>query len=154
MKKIHLLLLCLACSARPAFAQISGTVTNTELEPLAGVEVSIEGSFIRTHTDGKGRFQIQTGDTGQYRLGFRRDGYETFISQPIPVFPFVRLAPLDVKLEAAAIRTETVIVSASRSESRSPGAYSQMDKKELRAPSSCSGAWETAPMVPVHLELH
>lgn len=133
MKKIHLLLLCLACSARVAFAQISGTVTNTDLEPLAGVEVGLEGSYIRTFTDGKGRFQIQTGDTGNFRLGFRKEGYETFISQPIPVFPFVRLAPLEVKLEVAAIRTETVIVSASRSESRSPGAYSQMDKKELRA---------------------
>jgi iron complex outermembrane receptor protein len=133
MKKLRLVLLLLVLGAEAASAQISGTVSDLENHPLAGVEVGIEGSFIRTFTDGKGRFQLVTGDTGNYRITFRKEGFEPFTSQPIPVFPFVRLAPLDIRLEAAAIRTETVHVSASRVESRSPGAFSQMDKKELRA---------------------
>lgn len=133
MKKLRLVLLLLVLGAEAASAQISGTVSDHENHPLAGVEVGIEGSFIRTFTDGKGRFQLVTGDTGNYRITFRKEGFEPFTSQPVPVFPFVRLAPLDIRLEAAAIRTETVHVSASRVESRSPGAFSQMDKKELRA---------------------
>ena len=74
MKKYILTLFALIFAFSAANAQeftISGTVTDTEDEPLAGVAVIIQETKEGTMTDGKGRYTIEAeeGQTLVHRHG-------------------------------------------------------------------------------------
>jgi len=54
--------------------QVRGVVTDTELAPVAGVEVLIAGGSRTTTTDARGRFVLDSVPEGKVRLTVRRVG--------------------------------------------------------------------------------
>jgi hypothetical protein len=66
---------CARAQAAVARGVIDGTVSDTNLVPLADVEASIVGSSLRVLTGAGGRFQIVGLLPGQYVLGLQRRGY-------------------------------------------------------------------------------
>jgi TonB-linked SusC/RagA family outer membrane protein len=55
---------------------ISGSVTDEQGRPLAGVSVSVKGAGYRTTTNAQGQFQVQGADAGSAMLIFTMVGYE------------------------------------------------------------------------------
>ena len=98
MKKYILTLLAVTFACLAAHAQeytISGTVTDNEFEPLAGVAVFIEGTLDGTSTDEKGRYSI-TVEQGQV-LEFSFIG---MVTQKVTITKNTRI---DVQMEPDAI---------------------------------------------------
>ena len=75
MKKFYLLLL-LFCSFS-GLAQITGKVTNKEAEPLAYVNIYLEGSFSGTTTNENGIYELDVSKPGDYSVVFQFLGYKT-----------------------------------------------------------------------------
>jgi hypothetical protein len=62
-------------AAQRPFYPVRGVVTDTELAPVAGVEVLIAGGSRITTTDARGRFVLDSVPEGKVRLTVRRVGY-------------------------------------------------------------------------------
>jgi hypothetical protein len=62
-------------AAQRPFHQVRGVVTDTELAPVAGVEVLIAGGSRTATTDARGRFVLDSVPEGKVRLTVRRVGY-------------------------------------------------------------------------------
>ena len=103
MKKIALLLMCLACSlAVVAQQRITGTVYDIDANPIVGANVILKGTTNGTTTDGSGAFSIVA--TPQSVLQISYLGYET---REITVG---NRTSLDVKLESSSLAMDEVVV--------------------------------------------
>src|SRR5690606_26379055 len=85
MKK--LLILFLAFSAATS-AQIRGTVTDEQGNPLPFVSINIENTYRGTTTNDVGKYELATQTPGKYTLVFQYLGYKTKkVSADINTFP-------------------------------------------------------------------
>ena len=79
--RCYLILICISSllpSGLLGQTQIRGSVYDLfHRKPLAGAEVSIEGTSIQVLTDQRGFFALPPVDTGAFPLIFRKTGYET-----------------------------------------------------------------------------
>ena len=76
MRVLMWLLVALIAMAAPAQAQLTGTVTSARTgEPLAAVQVSIDGTDISTLTDASGRYILLQVPPGTHTLVAQRIGY-------------------------------------------------------------------------------
>ena len=90
---------------------VAGTVSDVKGSPLAGVEITVEGSStLYTATGEDGRYSITVPDGGKAVLHFYFMG---FLSQEIPLAEF-RGDTLDVVMEQDYMNLETVVVTGTR----------------------------------------
>ncbi|MFW6157377.1 MAG: TonB-dependent receptor, partial [Balneolaceae bacterium] len=115
--------------------EISGTVINAATdEPLAGVNVTVQGKIIGTYTDEDGQFSLIINEEPPLTLVFSTVGFQTReieinSSQP----------DLTVSMQEQAIRGGDVVVSASRVEESlltSPVSVERMDLITIRSTGS------------------
>ncbi|MCS6821711.1 MAG: carboxypeptidase-like regulatory domain-containing protein [Microscillaceae bacterium] len=116
-------------------AQVTGTVTDEKGNPLVGVSIVVEGTFIGTTTDSKGNFSLKPDfSKGSVTLVFSYVGYQT---QKQTVSDGQNLT---VQLAEANLIGDEIIVSASRIEEnvlRTPVTVEKIGIKELEiAPST------------------
>lgn len=105
-KPLFLILLLFFCSLS-SFAQISGTVTNQEGEPLPYVNIFLEGSVTGTTTNEKGFYELEINQPGNYTIVFQYLGYKTLKKAIQPNnFPFV----LDAKMAEESISLGEVLI--------------------------------------------
>ncbi len=116
-------LFCLSTFAR---SFIHGTVTDTKGEPLIGVNVVVDGTYIGTATNAEGEFHINLKE-GQYTLRVSHMGYETKFTD-ITVDDETRIR---ITLKRLSYLTEEVIVSATRAHSKVPMAYVDVSREEI-----------------------
>jgi hypothetical protein len=84
----------------PATVSISGKVIDlTSGEALAGVEVSIEGSTTKVHTDFDGNFKIENLQPGAYNLIASYISYNKSFVEKLEVAKSNQ--PLNIKLQSA-----------------------------------------------------
>lgn len=103
MKRICLLLMCLACSlAALAQQRITGTVCDTDSNPIVGANVILKGTTSGTTTDTNGQFVISTPPHSVLQISYL--GYET---REIEVG---NRTSLDVKLESSTLAMDEVVV--------------------------------------------
>ncbi len=125
MNKIYILLLFMAAVALPATAvannvtdrypySISGTVTDEQGEPLAGVSVWVKGTTIGAQTDAKGFYLIKMREKKDVILRFSCMGYKTIFRNV--VFSPDGQAKESITLPASANQLEEVVVTGSRVE--------------------------------------
>jgi len=107
MKKSLLLLLLLFCIKLSA--QVVGTVTSKENQPLAVVNIFVENTRKGTTTNNDGYYQLDIKNTGNYTVVFQYLGFKTLKKTvTINSFPFT----LDAVLEEEDISLDEVLLDA------------------------------------------
>jgi TonB-linked SusC/RagA family outer membrane protein len=127
---------CLAAAAPPLHAQeagvIGGTVlTEGTLQPLAGVQVTVNGTELGALTDASGSFHITGASGGQVELHARRIGY-----RPATVTARVGQTDVRITMAARAVELNQVVVTGTPggTESRAIGnAVSQIKASDIVA---------------------
>ncbi len=95
---------------------IDGLVTDTNLVPLAGAEVTVLRSQVRVRTSENGRFRVLGTPAGAYLLVVRRIGYRP-LTDLVEVIPHDTLR-LTFALERAPQSLDTVVVTERRQSPR------------------------------------
>ena len=105
----------------PRFGIVEGVVTDTNLVPLAGAEVSILRTTLRLTTQAGGRFRVNAVPSGQYLLIVKRIGYRP-ASQVIDV-PELDTVRLSYTLERAVVSELDTIRVMAKSQSKRMDAF-------------------------------
>lgn len=133
-KMIFGLVLTVCSVAAYAQTTVSGTIVDSEGEPLIGVNVLVEGTVLGTITDIDGQFTLTVQSQPPFNLVVSYVGYET---QRIEVS--ASTTQIDVQLEESTLLGQEVVVSASRVEEsslKSPVSIERMDILDIQnAPS-------------------
>jgi iron complex outermembrane recepter protein len=128
MKQV-ILLLASVCISLQTHAQYSlkGTVTDNEIEPLAGAYVQLKGTYFQTMTDKLGNFVFSGIKKGGYELRVSFIGFETY-HESIEVTGDLKINPV---LKESALVTDAVIISAVRASRNTPTTYTTIGKEEI-----------------------
>ncbi len=128
MKKLGFLLLLQYLSVL-AFGQYSlkGIVKGNG-EPLAGANTVIEGTFMGTSTKSDGTFEFRNLKKGSYTLNVSFIGFQ---DKEVQV-ELNENKNIEINLEQEAILTDEVLISATRAKSKTPMAYTNVSKEELK----------------------
>ncbi|WGD34773.1 DUF5686 and carboxypeptidase regulatory-like domain-containing protein [Olleya sp. YS] len=106
MKYSFFTLFAFVCSL--SFAQITGTVTSDQNQPLPVVNIFIENTYTGTTTNNDGQYALELSKTGDYIVTFQYLGYKTVKkSVSIKTFPYV----LDVILYEEDINLDEVVIN-------------------------------------------
>ncbi|RAJ17137.1 DUF5686 and carboxypeptidase regulatory-like domain-containing protein [Olleya aquimaris] len=98
----------LALISSLSFAQITGTVTSDQNQPLPVVNIFIENTYTGTTTNNDGNYLLDVSKTGDYTITFQYLGYKTVKKKvSIKTFPFV----LDVVLSEEDINLDEVVIN-------------------------------------------
>lgn len=106
---------------------IRGRVIDSQGDPLAGAAVILSGTYLGVYTDSDGAYLIDNLKDGSYTLRFSFTGFET---RNITVALSGELI-LDVTLEQLSFMTDNVTIQAVRAGSRSPLAYTNVDREVI-----------------------
>jgi len=89
-------------------AQINGTITNTNNEPLPFVNVIIENTYKGTTTNNDGYYELNISEAKTYTIVFTYLGFKTVKKKvAIEKFPYT----IDVTLEEGSLSLEEVVVN-------------------------------------------
>ena len=137
MKKLLLVAFAMFTSV-VMFAQttVSGTVSDTNGEPLPGANIKVESKSVGTNTDFDGKFTMTVTDTPPFNIEISMLGYKT---QKVAITK--NNQNVSVTLTENATSLDEVVVSASRTPERimeSPVTVERMDIRAIRNTSSPS----------------
>ncbi len=112
-----------------AFSQfkISGTVSSSTGETIAGVIVRIDNSFYGASTDANGNYVLKNISSGKHRIEASFIGYELFYDS----LEVTSDATKNIELKFTSHSLSEVIVSSTRANENTATAYSTVDKKEI-----------------------
>ncbi|WP_424961580.1 TonB-dependent receptor [Ekhidna sp.] len=130
-KMIFGLVLTVCSVAAYAQTTVSGTIVDSEGEPLIGVNVLVQGTVLGTITDIDGKFTLTVQSQPPFNLVVSYVGYET---QRIEVS--ASTTQIDVQLEESTLLGQEVVVSASRVEEsslKSPVSIERMDILDIQS---------------------
>lgn len=108
MHKILLLLFFFISSFSQA--QIVGKIIDTNAEPLAFVNIYLEGSYIGTTSNDDGNYELNVTETGDYTIIFQFLGFET-VTKKISINSFPHI--LNVSLAMVSVSLDEVIINTS-----------------------------------------
>ena len=108
---------------------IVGTVENELHEPMIGVKVTIENTFLRTMTNSDGKYEIKNLKEGDYLLNFNYSGYD--VEQNNVDLKNGKTKTIDVSMTPTAQMVEEVVVNAIRADEKTPTTYSNISNKEI-----------------------
>lgn len=92
----------------PIFAQIKGTVTDTDGNPLSSVTVMIDNTYKNVTSNEQGNYVLDFNSLGKHTLVFRSLGYKTqIVAIKIEKFPFVQ----NIKLSKEDLTLNEIIVN-------------------------------------------
>ncbi len=121
-------LLALLPYAAISQSTLSGRVTGEEGEILIGATIYVENNFQGAITDTRGNYEIRNLRNMKYLLRVSYMGYESQERE----LDMKEDNRLDFSLERANLMAEEVIVTATRAGNRSPLAYSNIKREEIR----------------------
>jgi len=130
-KMIFGLVLTVCTVAAYAQTTVSGTIVDSDGEPLIGVNVLVEGTVLGTITNIDGKFSLTVQSQPPFNLVVSYVGYET---QRIEVSSST--TQIDIQLEESTLLGQEVVVSASRVEEsalRSPVSIERMDILDIQS---------------------
>ncbi|VAV84278.1 FIG00930371: hypothetical protein, partial [hydrothermal vent metagenome] len=90
------------------FSQVKGIVTDTKNNPLAFVNIYIEGTYIGTTSNNEGKYELNISEKKSYTIVFKYLGYKTLKKQiTITAFPY----NLDAVLSEENINLNEVVIN-------------------------------------------
>ena len=107
---------------------ILGKVTDESGNPLSGAAITIENTFLGTHSSTDGTYLFDRLQDGSYKLRFTFIGYEPQIA----VIKLERRNELNITLVQKSFLAGEVIVNANRAGTHTPMAYSTLGNEILR----------------------
>jgi len=108
---------------------LTGTVKDVKGELLSGANVMLVNSFNRTTAGSQGEFKFSNLRKGEYTIQISFIGYKNFTKE----LTLNSSENLNVVMEPANILTEEVLVSAARAGEKSPMAYTNIGKEDIKA---------------------
>jgi len=131
MKKF-LFFLLLSLSGVNLIAQYSvkGFVLNEKGEPLPGASVVVDKTFLGTSSDQKGEFRFSGLESKKYLLIISFIGYNTTKKE---VDLTSGNSTVTIKMVPSEVLTEEVIVSATRAGQKTPVAYTDITKEQIKS---------------------
>jgi outer membrane receptor protein involved in Fe transport len=93
--------------------KLTGRVVDEKKQPLAGVNIRIEGQRLGAITDDNGEYFIIGIPGGRHTVRMNLIGYAAFVAQNVEVTPDFT-TPLDATLRSEAVQMNEVVVSAER----------------------------------------
>ena len=125
-----LLLVCSSVQGQTNRGVISGTVTDSDGQPLAGASVVIDSLKAGVATGNDGRYALRGLNYGRYSLRISFTGFG-----PFDTVVFVNGNTIvDASLKEALFVTDEVIVRGSRAGNRTPMAHSTVLAAEMQIP--------------------
>ncbi len=106
---------------------ISGTITNTNGEPLIGANVRLKNTLKGTFTDLSGKFFIKNIKNGKYTIVVSYIGYIKSSKQII----LGKDLNINFKLLRSSIMSDEIMVSATRAGEKTPATYVNLNKKNI-----------------------
>ncbi|MCH2081747.1 MAG: TonB-dependent receptor [Saprospiraceae bacterium] len=133
MRYFSLLLLGLALSLN-VFAQttITGAITDENGEPLLGANVIITTIRKGATANELGRYEIKGVPSGEYQITGSYIGYES-VKRTIVVDPEVERMIVNIQMKERAFDLQTLTISATRADEKTPVTYSNLDNEEIAA---------------------
>ncbi|WP_068471735.1 TonB-dependent receptor [Saccharicrinis aurantiacus] len=130
MKNLILLMLFCIISAH-SFSQntLSGIITNTKGEPLAGANIVLENTKFGMSTKSDGSYVFKNVKNGNYKVSVSFIGYAAYSNE----FSITGNLNLPIVLDAKNQITDEVIVSAIRAGDKSPVAKTNITKDVLKS---------------------
>ena len=129
MKRFIFTLVFHAFSVLFAFGQysLSGIVTDEKGEPLVGANVIISGSFYGTTAGTDGKFVFQNLKRGKYVLEISFIGFQKQLLN----CEVTNNSNLNIALKHSDIMTDEIVVKATRANTKTPVAYTNIDKQAI-----------------------
>jgi iron complex outermembrane recepter protein len=106
---------------------IKGKITDSDGNPLPGAGITLENTFIGTHSGNDGGYIIAGLHDGNIRIKFSFIGFETQYRE----ISLKGESVIDIVLSGRSFVTEEVFVSATRAGENAPLAYSSVSKETL-----------------------
>jgi hypothetical protein len=105
MKQFYTLFLCLL--PLWSIAQLTGTITDNNQEPLAFASIYVKGTYQGTTTNADGSYSLNLSQTGEYTIVYQSLGYQTQeLTLSIDQLPYVQ----DVELKEETTSLDEVVV--------------------------------------------
>lgn len=129
MRSIFLVITFLAfsCLAKAQFS-LSGTITDSDNNPVAGAVVSIDGTFLASTSNADGKYQIKGLKNSDIYLEVRLLG---FISQKKRV-DLNKQSQVDFSLITQSFLADEVVIQATRADQRSAMTYTTLNKQDIK----------------------
>ncbi len=124
-----LLLTCFkSFGLQPETYTVRGKVTDEKGNPMTGAAVSLANTLSGTYTDQEGSYSLRIKSAGTYSFRFSFTGYESVVKEiSVP-----QTLTVDAVLVPQVAMTEEVIVSATRADSNTPVAYTNIGNEDIR----------------------
>ena len=106
---------------------LKGKVTDISGNPLAGASITIEGTYMGTHSGSEGYYSLTGLKKGSYKIRFSFIGYQTLAREEEIYTDVV----LNVQLNPMEVITNDVIISATRAGDQTPLAYTNVSGEIL-----------------------
>ena len=114
-----------------AQTKISGTVVDkSNLLPLQGANISISNLNLSSTSDYQGNFSLNVSEQGEYVLKVTFIGYKTYVEK-ISCHNSSKLY-INIQLDPNIVHINEIEINASKANSNTPIAYSDVDKVQLR----------------------
>ena len=128
MKRLSLFLV-LQLISFSIFSQsnISGTITNTNGEPLIGANVQLTNTLKGTFTDLTGKFFIKNIKNGKYTIVVSYIGYVKSSKQ----ITLEKDLLVNFKLKRSSIMSDEIMISSTKVGEKTPATYSTLNKKNI-----------------------
>lgn len=108
---------------------IKGVITDKETgEPLPGAGILLENTYIATASENDGAYELRNIKKGKYLMQVSFIGYKTAKRE----INLVDNLSFDIKLDVDPIMQENVIIKATRANYKSPTAYQNIEKADIR----------------------
>ena len=107
---------------------VRGRVTDSDGRALAGASVTVENSFLGTHTDSEGKYLLSGLKKGVCTLTYSFLGYEAVTKEIVAEGN----STVDVSLTSRPFVTQEVMISATRAGDHSPLAFSSVTSEMLK----------------------
>jgi iron complex outermembrane recepter protein len=128
MKRVFLLVFVLSVIVLTSSAQsIKGVVVDAENQPLTGVNISIDNSFLGTYSHADGSFKLKL-KSGKYTAEFSFLGYQS-VRKSFDIS--TQDVVMNVTMKPQALVTEDVLVQATRVGEQMPVTYQDISGEEL-----------------------
>ena len=107
---------------------IHGKVTDADGKALAGASITIENTFLGTHTDGEGNYSFSGLNNGALTLKYSFLGYESVTKD----LKLDGSGVINVSLSSKPFVTQEVMINSTRAGDHSPLAYSSVTREMLK----------------------
>lgn len=91
-------------------AQIVGKITDTKAEPLAFVNIYLDGSYIGTTSNDDGNYELNVTETGDYTIIYQFLGFKT-VTKKVSISSFPHI--LNVSLAEESVSLDEVVINTS-----------------------------------------